>query len=171
MIVASNRDACTAAKEFVQIKGYKTLYLGSAIQGKSREVAKALGGMYKEIEDGHTDFRPPIAVISGGETTVTVNGNGKGGRNQEMCLSMVPIVTKKHVFFLSFGTYGIDGNSSAAGAIVDGTSLERAKSMGMNYQKFLNENDSFHFFEKLGDLIVTGPTGTSVMDVRVALIS
>ena len=171
VIVASNRDACTAAKEFVQSKGYKTLYLGSAIQGESREVAKALGGMYKEIEGGHTDFRPPIAVISGGETTVTVNGNGKGGRNQEMCLSMVPIVAKKHVVFLSFGTDGIDGNSSAAGAIVDGTSLERAKSMDMNYQKFLNENDSFHFFEKLGDLIVTGPTGTNVMDVHVALIS
>ncbi len=171
VIVASNRDACTAARDFMSYEGYRTLYLGSAIQGESREVAKALGGIYKEIESRHTEFTPPIAVISGGETTVTVKGNGMGGRNQEMALSIVPIIAKKKILFVSFGTDGIDGHSSAAGAIADGTSMERAQNVGMDYRQFLNENDSFHFFERLDDLIVTGFTGTNVMDVHVALIS
>lgn len=171
VIVASNRDACIAARDFMNSNGYETLYLGSAIQGESREVAKVLGGIYNEIESKHTDFAPPIAIISGGETTVTVKGSGMGGRNQEMALSIVPIIAKKEILFVSFGTDGIDGRSPAAGAIVDGTSMEIAQSVGMDYQKFLNNNDSFHFFEKLGDLIVIGPTGTNVMDINIAIIS
>ncbi len=170
VIVASNKDACENARKLLKDAGYDSVYLGSAIQGEAREVARVLGGIYTEIERGNSDFKKPLAIISGGETTVKVKGNGLGGRNQEMALAMVEIIRDRRITFASFGTDGIDGNSPADGAIVDGKTFEIAKSLGLDPKEFLSRNDSFNFFDKIGLSIVTGPTGTNVMDVQIAIV-
>lgn len=171
MIIASNKEACKCATKLLNDAGYKTFYLGSAIQGETHEVARALGGIYTETEKGNTDWAIPIAFVSGGETTVTVKGNGKGGRNQEFALSMVEMIKGKHITFASFGTDGIDGNSPADGAIVNGKTFEMSKSIDLDPKYYLERNDSFNFFDKLGLAIITGPTGTNVMDIQIAIIS
>ncbi len=169
VIVASNKDACMNAVKLLKDDGYESVYLGSAIQGEAREVAKVLGGIYTEIEKGNTYFKP-IAVVSGGETTVTVKGNGIGGRNQELALAMIDILRGKHITFASFGTDGIDGNSPADGAVIDGQTFDMAKSLGLDPKEYLRRNDSFTFLDKLGLSLITGPTGTNVMDVQIAVI-
>jgi len=114
---------------------------------------------------------PPACLLSGGETTVTVRGKGKGGRNQELALAMVrELAGLEGVLVLSAGTDGTDGPTDAAGAFVDGGTLERARKLGLEPEDYLRENDSYNFFEALGDLFVTGPTGTNVMDLQIALI-
>ncbi len=170
ILIASNRDACLAVAKVARENGYNAYYLGSSIQGEARESAKVLAGIYSDTYEGKNDFETPAVVISGGETTVTVRGRGRGGRNQELCLAMVPYIASKNMTFFSFATDGVDGHSSAAGAVVDGTTLERAEKMGMNYRDFLEENDSYSFFDALSNTIMTGPTGTNVMDVHVAII-
>jgi glycerate 2-kinase len=170
VLIASNRDACLAAKSFFNSHGYNAVYIGSSIQGEAREIAKVLGGMYTDAYRRKSDFTPPVVFVSGGESTVTVKGNGMGGRNQEMALAMVPIIAGKKITFLSFGTDGIDGYSPAAGAIVDGDTFKRAKELNLDYEDFLKRNDSYTFFKNLSDLIVTGPTGTNVTDVQVAIV-
>ena len=114
---------------------------------------------------------PPACVLSGGETTVTIRGPGKGGRNQEFALAAgLDLSGHPNVVLLSAGTDGPDGPTHAAGAVVDGTTVLRAETMGLDPRSALDENDSFPFFQKLGDLYVTGPTRTNVMDVRIMLI-
>ncbi len=169
-LVASNRDACQAALKVVRTKGYNAFYLGSSIRGEAREVAKTLSGIYVESHDHRNDFKPPTAIVSGGETTVTVKGKGKSGRNPDLCLAMAPFISHQNITFFSLATDGVDGNSPAAGAVIDGYTIERAKSLGMNYKEFLENNDSYNFFKALSDLIILGPTGTNVMDVHVAII-
>jgi len=110
-------------------------------------------------------------VISGGETTVTIHGKGKGGRNQEFSLAAaMDIHGLENVVVLSAGTDGTDGPTDAAGAIADGTTVSRARKLGLNPDHYLRENDSYHFFEALNDLIITGPTYTNVMDLRLVLV-
>jgi glycerate-2-kinase len=117
------------------------------------------------------DFQP-LCVIAGGETTVTVRGNGVGGRNQEFALaSAVEIRGLDNVVVLSAGTDGTDGPTHAAGGIVDGFSLPRANALGMAAEDFLDRNDSHSFLRATGDLLITGPTLTNVMDIQIALIS
>lgn len=169
VIIASNKDACMNARKFLKDIGYRSIYLGSAIQGEAREVAKVLGGIYMEIENENSDFEKPIAIVSGGETTVTVRGNGIGGRNQELALAMINIIKGAHITFASFGTDGIDGNSPADGAIVDGQTFEMAKSFGLDPKDFLERNDAFDFFGKLDLALVTGSTGMNVMDIQIAV--
>jgi hydroxypyruvate reductase len=109
-------------------------------------------------------------VISGGETTVTLRGSGLGGRNQEFALAAaLKIQGLDHTVLLSAGTDGTDGPTDAAGAIADSTTISRAREMGLDPHSYLDNNDSYHFFEKLGDLFVTGPTNTNVMDVMIIL--
>ncbi|TMA01567.1 MAG: hypothetical protein E6J99_02600, partial [Methanobacteriota archaeon] len=110
-----------------------------------------------------------IGVVAGGETTVRVVGGGRGGRNQELVLSAAPAIEGRHAVLLSCGTDGIDGNTEAAGAIVDGDTLARARTLGLDPEDFLRENNSYAFFRALGDLIVTGPTGTNVADLLILL--
>jgi glycerate-2-kinase len=113
-------------------------------------------------------------VIGAGETTVVVKGRGLGGRNQEFALAMLELPGPEgpglHYLFGSIGTDGIDGPTDAAGAVVDPTSTSRAAALGLDARSFLNNNDSYHFFSALDDLVRTGPTGTNVGDVQVALI-
>jgi hydroxypyruvate reductase len=171
-IVGSNLLALEAAKEEAERMGYRTLILSSAVEGETKEVAKVHTAIAKEILASGQPLRAPACVISGGETTVTIGGHGLGGRNQEFCLAAALDLMNlpARVVVLSGGTDGNDGPTPAAGAIVDHHTVQRGIQAGMKAAEYLRDNDSYRFFEKTGDLLVTGPTKTNVMDVRLVLV-
>ena len=172
LVVGSNRLAVDAAAAEARNLGFHTLVLSTFIEGETRDVARMHAAIAKEILASGKPVRPPACVISGGETTVTIRGQGLGGRNQEFALAAAPdIAGLKRVVILSAGTDGSDGPTDAAGAIADETTIARAQAAGLNASEFLSNNDSYNFFEKLGDLIKTGPTGTNVMDIRIVLVT
>ena len=171
LIIAGNMDAINAARRESKTMGYKTLVLSSMIEGETRHVAKVHTAIAKEILKTGNPIPPPACILSGGETTVKIKGSGLGGRNQEFVLAAaIDIAEKNDIVVLSGGTDGGDGPTDAAGAIADNTTFKRAESMGLNPSHYLLNNDSYQFFNKLGDLIVTGPTNTNVMDLRIMLI-
>jgi hydroxypyruvate reductase len=172
MIVGSNIIALEAAEEKARELGYKPLILSSLMEGETREVAPIHCAIAKEILSTGRPVPPPACVISGGETTVTIRGSGLGGRNQEFCLSASLDISElePRVVILSGGTDGNDGPTDAAGALVDPLTVKRGKALGMRARDFLNNNDAYHFFQKTGDLLLTGPTNTNVMDVRLILV-
>jgi glycerate 2-kinase len=171
LIVGSNRLAVDAAATEARALGYNTTVLSTFIEGETRDVARVHAAIAKEMRATGNPVKPPACVISGGETTVTIRGKGLGGRNQEFALAAaIDIAGLKNVLILSAGTDGIDGPTDAAGAFADGTTLARAKAAGMDATRFLANNDSYHFFERLGNLIKTGPTGTNVADIRLMLV-
>jgi len=130
-----------------------------------------LASIAKEVADSSCAFPKPVGLVAGGETVVTVIGKGVGGRNQELALSAgVRLQGIEGAVIASLCTDGVDGPTDAAGAIVDGKTVERAMRLGLNPEEYLAENDSYGFFSKLGDLIVTGPTGTNVNDISVIVI-
>jgi hydroxypyruvate reductase len=170
-IVGNNRQALQAAALTARKLGYRALVLSSSIQGETRDVAGMHAAIAREILATGQPIRPPACLLSGGETTVTVRGQGLGGRNQEFVLAAALGLDRAGpVTVLSAGTDGVDGPTDAAGAIADSTTLEKAASLGLDARKFLDNNDSYHFFEPVGGLIKTGPTGTNVMDLRVMLV-
>jgi glycerate 2-kinase len=170
VIVGSNRLAVDAAAKKARAFGFHTLVLSAFVQGEAREVARVHAGITREIVAAGRPVLPPACVISGGETTVTIRGQGKGGRNQEFALaSVIDIAGLENVVILSAGTDGSDGPTDAAGAIADGTSLNRAMSKGLDPQACLRNNDSYRFFDALDDLVKTGPTGTNVADIQIIL--
>jgi hydroxypyruvate reductase len=171
LIIGSNRLALDAAARKARELGYRTLLLSSFIEGETREVAKVHAAIAKEVLSSGRPLRRPACILSGGETTVTIRGKGKGGRNQEFVLAAALALEGcgSHVIF-SGGTDGIDGPTDAAGAYVDSSTLVRARAMGLDPRQYLDDNDSYHFFEKLEALIKTGSTGTNVMDVRMILL-
>jgi glycerate-2-kinase len=170
-IVGSNREAISAARDQAKALGYHTLMLSSQIEGETKEVAKVHAGIAKEIAASGNPIPRPACVLSGGETTVTVLGDGKGGRNQEFALAgAMAIEGMRDVVLFSAGTDGTDGPTDAAGGMVDGGTVARAFRMGLEARNFLERNDSYAFLEHVGDLMVTGPTGTNVMDVRLVLV-
>jgi hydroxypyruvate reductase len=125
----------------------------------------------KEMLATGRPLRAPACILSGGETTVTIRGSGMGGRNQEFVLAAaIALEGSGPVTVLSAGTDGTDGPTDAAGAIADSSTVVRARELGLDADSFLTDNDSYHFFEKIEGLIKTGPTGTNVMDIRVALV-
>jgi glycerate 2-kinase len=164
LIVGSNRLAMDAAARKAKQLGYRTLVLSSSVDGETREVARMHAAIVKEILTAGRPARRPACLLSGGETTVTVRGKGLGGRNQEFVLAAaIALEGCGPVTVFSAGTDGLDGPTDAAGAIADErTPLADAR-------QFLDNNDSYHFFERLDALVKTGPTGTNVMDVRVLL--
>jgi glycerate 2-kinase len=171
VIVASNSLALRAAKHKADELGYNSLVLSSSIEGETRDVALDHMAIAKEILRTDRPVDRPACVISGGETTVTIRGKGKGGRNQEFVLAAaIAIDGLENVTVLSGGTDGTDGPTDAAGAFADGTTVERATSKGMDAQEYLWNNDSYSFFDPLGDLFKTGPTFTNVMDLRLVLV-
>lgn len=171
LIIGSNFLALREAEREAQKNGFHTLLLSSSIVGETREVARFHGAIAREIVLTNHPIPKPACVLSGGETTVTLQGHGLGGRNQEFCLAAAfEIEGLEKVVLLSGGTDGTDGPTDAAGAISDHTTLLRAKKMGLDPKAYLKNNDSYHFFEKLGDLLITGPTRTNVMDVRILLV-
>jgi glycerate 2-kinase len=171
-IVGSNLLALEAAKEEAERMGYRTLILSSMVEGETREVARVHTAIAKEIIASGQPLRAPACVISGGETTVSIRGPGLGGRNQEFCLAAALDLVElpAGVVVLSGGTDGNDGPTPAAGAIVDHHTVQRGIQAGMKAAEYLRNNDSFRFFEKTGELLVTGPTKTNVMDVRLVLV-
>jgi len=167
LIVGSNRLAVEAAAAEARALGFRTLVLSTQIEGETREVARVHAAIAKEIVQNGRPVARPACVISGGETTVTLRGNGLGGRNQEFVLAAaMDIGGLARTVVLSAGTDGTDGPTDAAGAIADGQTLAR----GPEARQYLDANDSYRYFEELGDLVITGPTNTNVMDVRILLI-
>ena len=171
IIIGNNRTALEAAAERGTELGYKTEILSSTVEGEAREVAAEHAALAVGKRKGRDSNDAPVCIIAGGETTVTVRGDGKGGRNQEYALAAtLEIQGIDGLVMLSGGTDGSDGPTDAAGAIVDGRTIERGEELGLGAKDALKRNDSYHYFEPLGDLIVTGPTDTNVMDVQIILI-
>lgn len=171
LIVGSNDLALNAAQKEAKRLGYRTLVLSSFIEGETRDVARVHAAIAKEIRHFRRPVKAPACIISGGETTVSIHGTGKGGRNQEFCLAAAPdIAGMPGVVMMSGGTDGTDGPTDAAGAICDGRTIRRAQAAKLDARAYLANNDSYSFFESLGDLIKTGPTNTNVMDVRLVLV-
>lgn len=169
-LLGSNMRALEAAKEKAIELGYNTLILGSSFTGEAREVARVFSSKAREYRKGDNPPSGPACLLAGGETTVTLKGDGRGGRNQEFALaSAMEIEGLEGVVILSGGTDGNDGPTEAAGAMVDGTTCRRAREHGMEPEDFLMRNDSHTFFCRLGDRIITGPTRTNVMDIMLCL--
>jgi len=172
VIVGNNRTAALAACQEAKKIGFNPLLLSSMVEGEARHVGTAYAGIMKEILDSNNPVQKPAVVIAGGETTVTVTGHGKGGRNQELALSAsLKIEELKGVAIASIGTDGVDGPTDAAGAIADGQTITRAHDKRLDPKEFLINNDSYHFFSKLSDLIFTGPTGTNVNDLTIMVVT
>jgi len=171
-LVGTNRTAMEEARRIMREPDagpIATALLPGFLRGEARECARSFcSGLRKAAEalsPGHA-----VAVIAGGETTVNVRGSGKGGRNQEFALAAaVELAGEGAMAVLAAGTDGIDGPTDAAGAYVDGTTLARASSLGLDPGAHLENNDAYPFFEALGDLVVTGPTGTNVADLVIGL--
>ncbi len=169
VIIGSNRQSIDAAAKKAREIGYHPVVLSTTIDGETREIARMHAAVAREAVDrGYSRF----CFLSGGETTVAIRGKGLGGRNQEFVLAAaIALNGAPGVTVFSAGTDGIDGPTDAAGAIANETTLARARALKLDPQRFLADNDSYRFFEKVGGLIKTGPTGTNVMDVRLLLIS
>ncbi len=171
VIVGSNRLALAAAQNKAIELGCRTLLLASGIQGETRDIAGMHAAILREIRATGNPIASPACILSGGETTVTMSdGGGKGGRNQEFALAAaLDIAGLDQVLVLSFGTDGTDGPTDAAGAIADGATLRRAIAVGLDPAACLRRHDSYPLFAALGDLVITGPTRTNVMDVHILL--
>lgn len=163
IVVANNSNACKAAFEKAKKMGYKPTILSTTLTGEARRIGKHVVTYAMDTLSSNS------VLVAGGETTVTVRGNGRGGRNQEMVLSTVDLIAGKSIVFSSFATDGIDGNSDAAGAIADGFTKKRAEAKGLCPDEYLDNNDSYRFFKNLNDLLFTGPTGTNVMDIQIIM--
>lgn len=175
LLVGTNRIALASAEAEARRRGYQCLVLSSRLQGEAREVAKLFLGMGKDIAASGFPLKRPACVIAGGETTVTLRGKGKGGRNQEMALSFLAELGRSardgdDVCFLSAGTDGNDGPTDAAGAFADLAMHRAAREAGLDPDEFLSENDSYAFFDRIGALLRTGPTNTNVCDIQVLLV-
>lgn len=170
VIIGNNRKALEAAKRRSESLGFTTEIISSQITGEAREVGRWLARKALEIQRGGHGGKP-LCIISGGETTVTVKGNGTGGRNMELALAFaLEIEGAGGITLLSAGSDGTDGPTDAAGAIVNGQTIERARTGGLDPQGYLEDNDSYNVFKKIDGLFITGPTGTNVMDIQVLVI-
>lgn len=170
-VIASARLSLEAAAAMAAAEGVAAAIVSDAVEGESREVARVFGAMAREIATRDRPFSRPVVLLSGGETTVTLRGRGKGGRNSEFALALsADIAGLGAVTALAADTDGIDGSEDNAGAFCDGTSRARLKAMGEDGAARLAANDAWTAFDRLGDLYVTGPTGTNVNDFRAILI-
>jgi len=168
MIIADISDACRAAATRLRLKGFRCVILSRFVEGEASEIGAFIAGILREL----TEKRGKRALILGGEYSVTVRGGGIGGRNQELVLAAsIKMADLKPCVLLSIGTDGIDGISNAAGAIADPQTFRDALSLGLNPIKFLKENDSNEFFNRVGGAIYTGPTGTNAGDLTILATS
>jgi glycerate-2-kinase len=171
VIIGSNRRSCKAAVAHMKRAGYHAGVLSTHLVGEAREVGRIVGSIGADLRDASALLSPPSALVSGGETTVTIRGRGKGGRNQELALAAA-IATdgSANLVVGTLATDGVDGPTDAAGALVDGTTVTRGRKLGMDPAKFLENNDSYNYFARLGDLVKTGPTGTNVNDITIIAV-
>jgi glycerate 2-kinase len=169
--IASPQKSLEAAAAVAKASGYTPIILGDAIEGEAREVAIVMAGIAQQVRRFGQPTKAPCAIISGGETTVTVKGNGAGGRNVEFLLALaLKLNGAENTFALAADTDGIDGAREVAGAVITPSTLLRARSIDMDPWAYLMNNDGHNFFEKIGDHVVTGPTLTNVNDFRVILV-
>ena len=170
VIIADNQIACDAAANAARSRGYHVNLLSTQMQGKAREIGRELGNMAREGENERWSDREKRCWLGGGEPTVKLRGNGKGGRAQELTLAAaIEIDGAEEIVVMSAGTDGTDGPTDAAGAIADNTTLSRARALGLDARAFLENNDAYHFFAALNDLVITGPTNTNVNDLMIVL--
>ncbi|MCL5022366.1 MAG: glycerate kinase [Nitrospirae bacterium] len=170
IIVGSNKKSLDAARAAAKNFGFETRIVSAEVQGEARLIGRQLAKQALELRD-RKDAGARMCLISGGETTVTVKGKGKGGRNMELALSFaLEVEGRQGITFLSAGTDGTDGPTDAAGAFVDGETVSRARRLGISPEEYLENNDSYSFFERAGGLFITGPTGTNVMDIQLTLL-
>ena len=171
LVVGSNGLAVAAANKRAKELGYQTLVLSTRVEGEAREIAHVYSAIAKEIVTSQQPLAPPACVIAGGETTVLVTGEGKGGRNQEIALAgAMQLSGWDNVVLFSGGTDGTDGPTDAAGGVSDGQTMARAEEKGLSAQAYLKNNDAYHFLKELDDLVMTGPTGTNVADVAFVMV-
>jgi hydroxypyruvate reductase/glycerate 2-kinase len=170
-LLGTNRIALQHAQKTAEDSGLQSFILSSYLEGEAKEVAKVLTSIAKNISIYNEPFSPPVCLLCGGETTVTVRGSGRGGRNQELALAaLAEIGEQDNILLLSGGTDGIDGSSSAAGAIADSGLFRESVRLELSIERFLDENNSSDFFQAVGGLLQTGPTGTNVMDITLLII-
>jgi glycerate 2-kinase len=170
LVIGNNRLALNVAQREAQMLGYNTLILTSLLQGEAREIAQVIASIIQEIQATDIPVKKPACLLLGGEPTVKIKGDGKGGRNQELALALALTNIKKSFLFVSSGSDGTDGPTDAAGALVTHETLRRAYEKGLSAADYLSNNNSYNFFDPLGDLIKIGPTRTNVMDIIFALI-
>ncbi len=172
VIIGNNRTALSSAFRRAEELGYHAIIYSEALQGESKVVGKTFASLLKDISAKGQPISPPACVLSGGETTVTVRGDGLGGRNQEFALAAaLELSGADQVVVLSAGTDGTDGPTDAAGGIVDGNTVQRAIAQGLDAAAFLDRNDSHHLLRATQDLLFTGPTLTNVMDLQIGLVA
>ncbi len=169
-IIGSNRILLEAAKNHLEQRGIRAVILSDSITGDTRAAAQFHAAIVRSIVVHHEPFAPPIALLSGGETTVQVRGHGKGGRNHEFALWLLHDLGQRKVYALIAGSDGMDGNSGAAGAFLEPNSLERAMAAKLELRDFLANNDSGTFFSKLNDQLITGASGHNLNDLRMIFI-
>lgn len=171
VVIGNNATAVKAAKDKADELGYNTLVLTTLMRGEAREIAHAYAALGREAVKSGDPVTAPACIIGSGETTVSVRGKGRGGRNQELALSAaMDLAACKNILLLSGATDGQDGPTDATGAFADGSTMARAEAMGIDAAEYLERNDSYTFFRKLDDLFVTGLTGTNVMDIQIILV-
>jgi len=174
-IIGDNMTALRAAKHEAEKRGFEPIFLSSSDGGEARRTASGYAAFLAELACSASTLPRPLCRLAGGELTVTVKGRGRGGRNTEFVLASIVDMEKSDVsgldwLILSLGTDGIDGPTDAAGAWADPRTIRSARALGLNPAEYLEDNDSYGFFKQTGNLIVTGPTGTNVMDLRVFLL-
>jgi glycerate-2-kinase len=171
-ILGNNLLALETAQRTAQRLGYNCIILSSRIQGEAREVAQVLASIVQEIQQNGIPLKKPACVLSGGETTVTLKGKGKGGRNQELALAALLAMknAREDYIIVSCGTDGTDGPTDAAGGMANPVVLKKATKLNLSAQDFLADNNAYPFLERTDGLIITGPTGTNVMDITFALV-
>jgi glycerate-2-kinase len=168
VIVGNNRPSCLAAASILTKAGYRTQVLSIQISGEAREAGRIFGSIARDIRDNGLPYPAPAALIVGGETTVTIRGRGRGGRNQELALSAaMKISGSERLVVCSFATDGIEGQTDAAGAVVDGSTINQGLKLGMEAEEYLRNNDSYGYLSRLKALVITGPTGTNVNDITI----
>jgi len=176
IIMGNNTLACDAARKTTEQLGYDSRILSTTLAGEASEAGACFAQLAKEIDSGKAGIVKPAAIIAGGETTVTIRGKGKGGRNQEMALAFAIELHRifsgsSNIFFLSAGTDGSDGPTDAAGAFVTPALMEKMNAISAKAAASLAENDAYHFFSNTGDLFKTGPTYTNVCDMQILLVT
>jgi glycerate-2-kinase len=170
-IIGSNRIMLEAVAKAAQRAGLHTKFISNPVTGEAREAAKQLTDRAKAMTDGHGTLARPSCVVAGGETTVTVTGHGKGGRAQEFAAAAAfAIAGRPNTWVVALGTDGTDGPTDAAGAVVSGTTLARAKKLGIDFRSSLNRHNTYPALKALGCHIHTGPTGTNVNDLYLTLL-
>lgn len=172
ILIATPQNALQAAADVAVTEGVTPMILGDSIEGEARDVALVHAGITRQIVHHRQPIKPPCVLLSGGETTVTVRGNGRGGRNAEFLLALaLALDGQQNVYALACDTDGIDGTNDNAGCVLSPDSLSRAATLGLNARAYLSDNNAYDYFSVLDDLIVTGPTRTNVNDFRAILIT